>query len=245
MSQEYKVIKLKSGEELIAEVSDTNEQVIKLIKPMVFKTMVVADQNGFPKEGVFLKNWLSFGNQTETTIPSDFVATMLEPTTEVVTYYLSEKDRLNNSYVKSPVNEQPQPKENKKDLSEINDVAEYENMISDMFKNIFQDLDLDEEISKISKKKRKSPDKESIIHMNMMFSPEALAHMINEGMIDPRDIMDMIKHFELDEKKSKRKKPKNRESINHKKFTGDQKEREDFGNKWTDWNPDPDSDDYK
>ena len=239
MSQEYKVIKLKSGEELIAEVADSNSEKIKLIKPMIFKTMFVSDQNGNPKEGVFLKNWLAFGSQTETTIPSDFIATMLEPTTEVMTYYISEKEKQDIGYTKSPIPEQKQEKTNSP-----KNIQEYEKMIEDMFENIFEDLDLDQKLTEINKKSKKMPKAEHIIHMNMMFSPEALAHMINEGMIDPREIMDMIEHFNLP-KKSKRKRKNNKESINDKKYTGDEKERKDFGNKWTDWNPDPNADDYK
>jgi hypothetical protein len=246
MSQEYKVIKLKSGEELIAEVSDTDSDKVKLTKPMVFKTIIISDPtNGYPKEGIVLKNWLAFGNQTETTIPSDFIATILEPTNDVITYYLSEKDREDGTYTKTPIEDLTKQIQPKLTDDQIKKVEDYENMISDMFETIFGEMEAEENLPappKNPKKKRKN-NKDHIIHMNMVFSPEALAHMINEGMIDPRDIMDMIKHFNLDKKKSK--KNRIRESINDKKFTGNETKREDFGNKWTDWNPDPDSNDYK
>lgn len=234
MTENYKVIKLRSGEELIAEVVGSDDGKVTLLKPMVFKTIVMQDPMGIA-EGIVLKNSLTFGNQKETTIPSDFIATTLEPTKDVMTYYLAEKDREDVLYQKTPVEEFAGNKENKEDQKKISN-QEVEKMLSDIFGQIFGE---EEEPKKV---KRSKKNKEEIIHMNMVFSPEALAHMINEGMIDPRDIMDMIRHFELD--KPKRKK-KNRESINDKKFTGEEKDRKDFGNKWTDWNPDPNSNDYK
>lgn len=246
MAEEYKVIKLKSGEELIAEISETTSDKITLCKPMIFKTIVVSDMNGVPKEGVVLKNWLAYGTQTETTIPSDFVATILDPSSDVITYYLYEKERQSGKYVKTSVEDFTE-KENKNELTEPKNIEDYENMITKMFENIFKDMEKEEQKieEKRNKKRKNQPSKQKkqhMIHMNLLFTPEALAHMINNGFIDPRDIMDMIEHFGLNKKKPKRK--NNRESINDKKYTGNEKDREDFGNKWTDWNPDPNSDDY-
>lgn len=239
MQENYRVLKLRSGEELIAEVSEWMDGKIKLMKPMVFKSVVVSDQLGMPKEGIILKNWLAFGTQTETIIPEDFIATVLEPSEDVLSYYISEKDKTNTGYQKSQLNDETKD-------SQPKTTEDYENMISDMFKSIFKDLEtIEEQKPKRSKNKKSNnfnKNIENIIHMNMVFSPEVLAHMINQGMIDPREIMDMINHFNLNDNKKQNKKI--RESINEQKYTGEQKDRKDFGNKWTDWNPDPKSDDY-
>lgn len=244
MTQMYKVIKLKSGEELIAEVSSTDDSKMVLNRPMVFKTIVMQDQQGYPREGIVLKNWLAFGNETETTIPMDFVATMLEPTNDVVAHYILEKEKQAGRFETKPIDEFASEINQKKPNQDIS-VEDYENMISDMFQNIFKDLEEEKPVSKKPKQnKQKLPPKDQIIHMSLVFPPHVLAHMINQGLIDPRDIMDMIDHFGLNNTKKKRKK-KNRESINDQKFTGEQKERPDYGNKWTDWNPDPSSDEYQ
>lgn len=240
MSQTYKVIKLRSGEELIAEVSETSDSKMTLTQPMVFKTIMVADPGGYPREGTILKNWLAFGNDNFTTIPMDFVATVLEPTTDVVNHYLLEKEKQKIQFETKSIEDFSKPKN--KDMS----VSEYEEKLSDMFDAIFKDLEEEQVKSSKPKNEEPLPPKDQIIHMSMVFSPQVLAHMINEGLLDPRDIMDMIRHYELEEKKTKRRKKKNnRESINDKKYTGEQKDRQDFGNKWTDWNPDPNSDEYK
>jgi hypothetical protein len=246
MSEIYKVIKLRSGEELIAEVAENENGKMTLNRPMVFKSVMLPDQYGMPKEGIILKNWLAFGNEHKTTIPVDFVATTLEPTQDVVQYYLIEKARQEIGYESKSLqeftNESPTPPKmnNKHEKS----VADYEEMISDMFDSIFKELEEEQEKPKKRRSKNK-PSQEQIVHMSMVFPPQVLAHMINEGMIDPREIMDMIDYFGLGPNKNKRKRKNKRESINDQKFTGDETERKDFGNKWTDWNPDPDSDEYK
>jgi hypothetical protein len=68
---------------------------------------------------------------------------------------------------------------------------------------------------------------QEMIYMSMVFPPEMIMNLITSGILDPRDLQKMIKEV----------KKKN-------KFTGDEKDRKDFGNKFSDWNPDPNSDDY-
>ena len=221
MTQIFRVIKLRSGEELIAEIAGSENGKVTLSKPMIFKTISIPDSYGNIKEGVILKNWLSFGKQSETTIPTDFIATTLEPTPDVMSYYLSEQDRENlPMYEKTPLADLVNPKVN--DNQDLN-AADYENMIEDMFESMINEVE---------------------IHMSLVFSPQVLANMINDGLIDPRDIMDMINHFNLSQSK-KKKKRKTGESINEHRYTGDEKDRDGFGNKWTDWNPDPLSDEYQ
>ena len=67
-----------------------------------------------------------------------------------------------------------------------------------------------------------------MIMMQLYIPAEAIMNLITSGIIKPETLLDMI-----DEVKKRN------------KFTGDEKKREDFGSKFTDWNPDPKSDDYK
>ena len=66
------------------------------------------------------------------------------------------------------------------------------------------------------------------IYVSMMLPSEAIMNLITAGLLDPKDMLRMIKEV----------KRKNR-------FTGDEKERKDFGSKYSDWNPDPSSEEYK
>lgn len=54
----YKILKLKSGEELIAHVSEKNKRSILLTRPMVFKTTTMMDNIGRPYDMTLLKDWL-------------------------------------------------------------------------------------------------------------------------------------------------------------------------------------------
>ena len=55
-----------------------------------------------------------------------------------------------------------------------------------------------------------------------------IMNMITAGILNPKDLGKIIKQVKKDNK-----------------FTGDQTKRKDFGNKWTDWNPDIHGDEYK
>ena len=67
-----------------------------------------------------------------------------------------------------------------------------------------------------------------MIMMQLYIPAESIMNLVTSGVIDPKTLLDMVKEV----------KKRNR-------FTGDEKTREDFGNKYSDWNPDPGSDEYK
>ena len=67
-----------------------------------------------------------------------------------------------------------------------------------------------------------------MIMMQLYIPAESIMNLVTAGVIDPKTLLDMIK-----------------EVKKRNKFTGDEKTREDFGNKFSDWNPDPESNDYK
>ena len=52
----YKILKLKSGEDLIGEVRISKDGNVKIHRPMVFKSMVQPDIFGGMKEFFMLKN---------------------------------------------------------------------------------------------------------------------------------------------------------------------------------------------
>ena len=60
----YKILKLKNGEELISEVTETKTTIV-LINPMVFKTTTMVNNYGKPYDLTILKDWLCF-NESKT-----------------------------------------------------------------------------------------------------------------------------------------------------------------------------------
>ena len=65
------------------------------------------------------------------------------------------------------------------------------------------------------------------IMMQLYIPAEAIMNMVTSGLLEPTVLLDMVK-----------------EVKKRNKFTGDEKDRGDFGTKFSDWNPDPKSDDY-
>ena len=61
----------------------------------------------------------------------------------------------------------------------------------------------------------------------MMLPPEALMNLMNAGILDPKQLSKIAKKVKKDNK-----------------FTGDEKNHPNYGNRWTDWSPDPNSNDY-
>jgi hypothetical protein len=76
-------------------------------------------------------------------------------------------------------------------------------------------------------KSNKSKKDRHMILMQFYIPSEAIMNLLTSGMLDPKVLKRMIKDV----------KKKNN-------FTGDETDRADFGNKSSDWNPDPQSDDY-
>ena len=52
----YKIVKLKSGEDLVGTVRVGRDGTVKIHRPMVMKSMVSQDLFGFMKEIFMLKN---------------------------------------------------------------------------------------------------------------------------------------------------------------------------------------------
>jgi hypothetical protein len=149
---------------------------------------------------------------------------MTEPAQKTIHYYNKEMSKeLKTEVVDNPNNL----------MDEMGKI--FDQTIQDASNNVFdnfQPMELNQDKPKKKKKKKKrNPDtveEPKMIYLSMMIPPEVLMNMVTSGIIDP-EALKII----LDETKK-----------NH-RFTGDEQKRKDFGNKYSDWNPDPSSDDYK
>jgi len=251
----YKIIKLKSGEELIARIVNSSKTKLTLERPMCFRFVMIQDYIGNPKEVIVAKNWTVLSIDNTVDIPSDFVLTFMNPSPEAITLYESEKNKQD---VKIKLNEDPEQLKLKMDQDKIK--KEYDEMV--------RELEQDDEFKKMMKmmsesakgvvddltdpKKNQKKD-DNMIFMNMMFPPELLVDLIESEMIDPEIFGEMYQDIKKNIKKKKRSdQPKSKKEIKQNKpegqsdkYTGDQKNHKDFGNRWTDWNPDLSSEDYR
>ncbi len=240
----YKIMKLRSGEEIIARISNSNEKKITVERPMCFRSLMIQDYYGTPKEILVMKNWIPLSVENYIDIPKDHIVSFINPNPDAISLYEAEKEKEDTrgkiSQFKKEVDK------------ELNEDEEFKKMMKFLSENTQK---LDDMLGDIEKSEEKKPqdknNKEDMIFMNMMFPPEMLIDLIESEMIDPEVFGEMYK----DIKKSRKKKPlppKNKKSPkkgflegNSSKFTGNETDHKDFGNRWTDWNPDLSSEDYK
>ena len=74
-------------------------------------------------------------------------------------------------------------------------------------------------------------DEDKPFFMHMMIPPDMVKELFEQGLLD--DIMDDELEDGIDAFY---------EEVNDHKYTGDDKDDPNYGNRWTDWNPDPNND---
>jgi len=231
-----KILKLKSGEELIAMITEKSSRTFTLSRPMVFKTATITDPVGRPYDMTLLKDWLIHSNEKQVNLPKTYIATLLEPTEEMEKMYVNEMKRLDE------LPKLPKPNEVMKKLKEANKgPVSDEDILNEIFGNLFKEMEemgeqaineamengtLPPPPNEQSAEERRELER-PMLYISMMLPAEAIMNLITAGILDPKQLGKIVKKIKKDNK-----------------FTGDEKDRPDFGNKWTDWNPDPNSGDY-
>ena len=75
----YRILKLRSGEQLICEIKNSSKDMMKVKRPMAFRSAISFDGMGNQKEYTVLRDWLNHTNEIETGIPRDFIVSILVP----------------------------------------------------------------------------------------------------------------------------------------------------------------------
>jgi hypothetical protein len=108
----YKILKLKSGEDLIGEVRISKDGNVKIHRPMVFKSMVQPDIFGGMKEFFMLKNWLMLSDDKTAVISRESINTIVNASQEISALYDAEKlkeDKIPVPKVKAKKETKPKP----------------------------------------------------------------------------------------------------------------------------------------
>ena len=189
MSSSYRIIKLRSGEDIITKILGQKKGRYIVERPMVFKSTISFDAFGQKREITVLKDWLQFTNAISVEIPKDHIAIFLTPDGSASKLYDLEKEK-----------EDLDPTENKiifsSDDDEMADEQPTEGIekIDDSIPNLMDYL-------------------KNIVVTNIEIPPFVLDEIMNGLYGDGESMSDV--------------------------YTGDEDNREDFGNKWTDWEIDP------
>jgi hypothetical protein len=233
-----KILKLRSGEEIACEVLEENESNIKIHRPMIFKTMSSYDPMGRSVEVISLHDWLMTTDIKDIDLPMNHIVFMTNPNSNTQKLYEMESVREFDSKTTEATIEDNTPKD------KMTDADLFGSFLEDFIKSSVESIE--DQIADIppppKRKKRKNkksnylpPDMTDeneldrhMIMMQLYVPSESIMNLVSSGIISPKVLQDM-----LDEVKKRN------------RFTGDEKENKNFGNRFSDWNPDPNSDDYK
>jgi hypothetical protein len=235
------ILKLRSGEEIACQILEENEINVKIFQPMIFKTISSIDTIGRPYDITTLQDWLINSDEKNVNIPINHIAFRSEPNQETIKLYENEQYQFDKEEAKKLIQTD---EDVKSDMTQFANFLEDLINSSDLLNNTTPKFPSPKSGSRKKSKKAKNKIKKEeplpmdmedeseldrhMIMMQLYIPAEAIMNLITSGIIKPETLLDMI-----DEVKKRN------------KFTGDEKKREDFGSKFTDWNPDPKSDDYK
>ena len=238
MNNSYRILKLKSGEELITKIIYSNKDKLTIEKPMIFKSTTVTDPYGRAKEITVLKNWLLFADHEETSIPKDFVASFLKPDIDVLELYRLEKKKDEALKNKNRIIKRPNKdttKENNIDAesefdSIMNILNKYKNKdeIVDKIMDNIENMS-DEEFKAMQESQQEDEDFANYITMNVVLPPEALLSLVDSGLIDEEEILRMIHAL-------KSQAEMNNSMMN---YYNRNKDYKNYGKDWKDWSPFP------
>ena len=95
MSNPYRIIKLKSGDDLITKIKGKENGKLIVDLPMIFKSNLITDMSGLPREVTILQKWSKYSTNTEVKIPEDYIVSYFVPMEEAIQLYNLEKNRAN------------------------------------------------------------------------------------------------------------------------------------------------------
>jgi hypothetical protein len=91
MELNYRVLKLKTGDSVICELSESTDNSFSMHRPMVFKIVTMLNDNMVPTDVILFRNWAEFAKDQDITISKDFVATSWTPDELIMNCYELEK----------------------------------------------------------------------------------------------------------------------------------------------------------
>lgn len=95
---DYRLLKLKSGEEIITVVSAKTSKELVINRPMQLRLATLHDPmtGDIVKENWVMRNWIPNTIDVNCTIPLDYIVYSVEPTQESIFQYELEKEREDN-----------------------------------------------------------------------------------------------------------------------------------------------------
>ena len=227
----YKILKLKSGEDIIGTVRITKDGTIKVYRPMVFKSMITPDLFGGMREVFMLKDWLMLSDTKIAALSKDAINTIVPASLDITSLYEAEKQKSDKPKKPKKMSGFPFPSLPQDMPSDEELINEFKKHVEDMIDSSMKNDEMDSNLKDLAKPKKG----DKMVFMNLVFSPEVIVELLKSGLLDRKELGEMINEITNE----------NGEGMSPNKYTGDNKDKKDLGNKWTDWPADPNSEDYK
>ena len=179
MKSDYKILKLRSGEEIITRIVGSKKNTLIIERPFIFRVSMMMDHRGQRREITILRNWIQNSNEIKTSIPKDHIVNFQTPDDKTVQLYTLEMEREDTQ----PDNVEFTIRDPNADMMDDDEAKE---KISDLLASIQNNLQEQEE-----EDKPKDNSKDYVL-FNMMFPPSILKDMIARGIIDDEDIVEAL-----------------------------------------------------
>ena len=134
MSNNYKVLKLRSGDSVVAELIENSKSHIRVDRPMEIKYMHFIDALGRKHETLILVDWLKSTTLNTVKLEKDFILGIFTPEPDVVQSYKHQKD-LDDNNGKIP----PTKRNHLGMFSKINQEG-IENLINQMEEELIEEI---------------------------------------------------------------------------------------------------------
>lgn len=83
------IIKLKSGEDIIATISEITKTRMVLENPFLIETLTLIDQRGIPREErLLMKKWTNWTKDHVISLPKNLIIDCMAPSSKATTHYL-------------------------------------------------------------------------------------------------------------------------------------------------------------
>tara|TARA_Y100000034_G_C6876405_1_gene400898 strand:- start:636 stop:1313 length:678 start_codon:yes stop_codon:yes gene_type:complete len=208
----YRILKLRSGADVIANIVGGSKKTVVVHKPMEMKVASFISPDGQDRKNILcMKDWLEYTNKSEISIPKDWIAFFLNPDEDVIKLYEIEKKRM-----------------------ESGPIAPREIGLQEEFEE--EELANDEEDSIMDRMKI---DPNSII-ASFAIPPGIFMAMIAQGLLSSQHESSEGEELSDEFLESLFSDINEINMRNHNNIEEEDDDELGFGNRWKDWSPDPD-----